>query len=264
MKKNITPLILVCFLNCICYTVCFFAQCAQMPKLYVVTEELPPYQIYNKDGSIGGYSTDIVKALLAKTQVENKIKMMSWARAYNTALHRKNVLLYSVTRTPERQDKFYWIGDILEEKVCYWSLADNEKIQGNKTLTEEDLKKGIMVDTRLSVTSSYLKAKGFKKVYLTSNDIQSMEMLLARRADYILTTEYYLEIVTKQLNIDMNRFTRIVPDFMLSSPLSIAVSKKTDIGLVEKLQAAFKQVKASGLIEQSIKKWKIEELSPRC
>ena len=64
-----------------CFSVHVFATTTQLaPKceIDVVTELLEPYQIELPDGSVGGYSTDIVNALFAEASCQaNRALTMS-------------------------------------------------------------------------------------------------------------------------------------------------------------------------------------------
>ena len=70
--------------------------CAQSKEIKVVTELLEPYQIKKPDGSLGGFSTDVVDALFEITKDLAEIKIMPWARAYEIALSKPNILIYSI------------------------------------------------------------------------------------------------------------------------------------------------------------------------
>lgn len=90
---------------------------ANEKPLKIVTEYLKPYQIKNEDGSLGGYGTDIVQALLTLTNKKADIAVLPWARAYRMALNEPNVLIFSIARTPHRENLFQWIGTIKSHQI---------------------------------------------------------------------------------------------------------------------------------------------------
>lgn len=92
---------------------CNFSQ-AQQPKLKVLTEHAPPYQIETPTGVLGP-APEIVTGALALINHHEPHWVYPWARAYKTATTRKNVLLYSVRRTKSREHQFYWIGPIFKQ-----------------------------------------------------------------------------------------------------------------------------------------------------
>ena len=62
--------------------VCAFS-CMSSERVRVVTEYLEPYQIKLADGSLGGYMTEVVKAVFHLTGDSPDIEVMPWARAFS-------------------------------------------------------------------------------------------------------------------------------------------------------------------------------------
>jgi polar amino acid transport system substrate-binding protein len=100
---------------------------ARAQEIDVVTELLEPYQIEKADGSLGGFSTEVVEALFKITKDQASIKIMPWARAYEVALNQPNTLIYSIAHTQMRDKKFHWIGALKKERlssICFKELKD--------------------------------------------------------------------------------------------------------------------------------------------
>jgi polar amino acid transport system substrate-binding protein len=91
-------------------------------QLQVVTEELPPYNM-TVEGKVAGLSTEVVEAVLREMGVAPNIQAMPWARAYDLALHGNNVMIYSITRTPEREALLQWAGPIAPTR---WFLFSSQ------------------------------------------------------------------------------------------------------------------------------------------
>ena len=79
-------------------------------EITIATEHFPPFQITDDNKITGGFSTEIVNALLEETGVKADIKVFPWARTYRMALTGKNVLIFSITRNEEREHLFNWVG----------------------------------------------------------------------------------------------------------------------------------------------------------
>jgi polar amino acid transport system substrate-binding protein len=77
-------------------------------NVIIVTENYPPYS-YEQEGEITGISTDIVKCIMDESGLEYKIEVLPWARAYEMALNKDDVLIYSIMRIPEHETLFNWI-----------------------------------------------------------------------------------------------------------------------------------------------------------
>jgi len=99
--------------------------CALAGPLRVVTEDYPPYS-YLEAGRVTGYSTAVVRAVLAEAGLEAEIQLIPWARAYDLALHDEQVLIYSIARTPAREHKFRWIGQVAPSEWFLYSLRGHE------------------------------------------------------------------------------------------------------------------------------------------
>ena len=107
---------------------------ASMDKVEIMTEEYPPYN-FTKDGKTVGIATDLlnetIKAMGGKMHAKG-VQMQSWSRGYGLAQKAGEMnLLYSTTRTAEREKLFKWAGPISETRVMVFvhkSKADKVKI----------------------------------------------------------------------------------------------------------------------------------------
>lgn len=102
---------------------------SQDAQLKVVTTEYPPYSYTDETGSVSGISTAIVSALPTKLNVDVPIHSYPWSMAYRTALEKKNTLIYSMVRTPEREELFEWVGVIVQGASFLYSLKGREDIR---------------------------------------------------------------------------------------------------------------------------------------
>ena len=81
-----TMICLACFIS-------LTGNATEMPhyKVKVVTELLEPYQMYDSQGALDGFATEVVKALFQQANADADINVLPWARAYSTALNVKDV-----------------------------------------------------------------------------------------------------------------------------------------------------------------------------
>jgi polar amino acid transport system substrate-binding protein len=226
----------------------------QSKEIKVVTEFLEPYQIKNPDGTLGGFSTDVVKALFEITEDQAEIEVMPWARAYEIALHKPNILIYSIARTKIRDTKFHWIGALKEERLYFWGLKKHY------TKTNYDvsaLKNYKIAVSRNSNSAQYLMSQNFSNIYQLANERQNMNMLFIDRVDLILATQITIETRAKSLGYDFNELQRLNEVAALNNKLSIAFSLGTSSILVQKYQAAFQQLVTNGQLAKLKEKWKL-------
>jgi len=74
-------------------------------ELTILTENLPPLN-YVENGTLVGPSVEIVKEIQKRVGSQEQIQVYPWARAYKMALEDENVILFGMTYTKVREDKF--------------------------------------------------------------------------------------------------------------------------------------------------------------
>jgi len=219
-------------------------------SILVVTEYLAPYQIKNEDNSLGGVSTDVVKALFKETNDEFDIKLMPWARAYKTALTKKDTLIYSILRTPAREKLFHWIGAIKSERIYIWALKSSHFDKIN-TIDQLNTKRIGLV--RNSYAEKFIQNKKFTKIDLLVNDDQNIRMLFKHRIDLIIGDALTLAPRAKKYNLDFSQIEPLFEVKPLSVNLYIAFNLNSDPKLVRRYQQAFKKLEKSGKIKAILK-----------
>lgn len=225
---------------------------AMVQKIDVVTEYLEPYQTQNTDGSLGGFSTEVINALFLLTNDKANIQVMPWARAYEIGLHQPNTLIYSIARTSSREKKFHWIGALKEERLYFWGLK--------KDFPKSDYSVSELRDYRIAVsrnsnTAHYIINQQFNNIYQLSNERQNMKMLFIGRVDLILATEITIKTRSKNLSLEFNKLRKLTEVAALNNKLSIAFSLNTTQELIQKYQTAYQELIISGQLDHLKRKW---------
>ncbi len=213
----------------------------------VVTEYLEPYQVKNSDGSLGGYSTEVIHALFKELNITADIHVMPWARAYEVAKQQKNVLIYSIAHTPARDEIFQWIGSLTEERLYFWGL----KTKFEQTIDDiEQLKDYKVAASRYSNVAQYLIDNKFYNIYQLIKEDQNMLMLYNNRVDLIVATELTVRQRAQKLGLNFEDMLKIKEVQELNNDLSIALSLKTAPEIVTVFQTAYQQLLKKGIIDQ--------------
>jgi len=92
---------------------------ADLNSLNIMTEEFPPFN-YSDNGNLSGLSVDLLikaSAAVGSPITEKDINMAAWARACKTTLSGPNTMLFSTTRTEQREDLFKWAGPIGQNRT---------------------------------------------------------------------------------------------------------------------------------------------------
>ena len=87
-----------------------------LPVFTIMTEDWKPYQ-FEENGELKGVAVEILALILKEIQSNQTvadIKILPWARGYLIAKSEKNAILFSMTRTPERDSQFKWVGPIFQ------------------------------------------------------------------------------------------------------------------------------------------------------
>lgn len=224
--------------------------------LRVVTEEAPPYNM-TVDGKIIGLSTDVVQAVLDEVGMQAPIQSMPWARAYDIALHAENVLIYSITRTPQREKLFKWVGPVASTGWYMYARADsNIRLEGL-----DDARKYQIATVSEDAGEQYLLARGFsigKNLQSSGKYDVGYKKLQLGRVDLLILDELGAYYMARQAGDDPRKtLVRVLnlPDLSRDGEIGMAFSLKTPDALVERFRKALEKIKKNGTYERIQKKW---------
>lgn len=210
------------------------------PDLQLLTEEWKPHH-YVEDGVIKGRTVDLLVNILQRVgskQGREDIVFLPWARAYRQAQLKPNTVLFSTSRTPEREKLFKWAGPILKfDSYFIGKKGRNYKIQNSEDLHQ--YKVGVVID---SASAIFAKRHGIPEANTTFNTqgILNIKMLDAGRIDFIPIQWSNFERLATQAGIDPSEFEPVFP--AASVHLNFAFSLNTPDLVVERFQAAFNEV----------------------
>ncbi|MDW7732663.1 MAG: transporter substrate-binding domain-containing protein [Methanolobus sp.] len=98
----------------------------EVTDLTFYTEQLPPYN-YQENGTLQGLSVDLLETTTEK--MGNKVSredihLVPWTEGYQAALTQNNTVLFSMARTPEREDLFKWAGPVYTNRKVLFARPD--------------------------------------------------------------------------------------------------------------------------------------------
>jgi polar amino acid transport system substrate-binding protein len=230
----------------IIFILCIFSfSTTSKETLRVVTENLPPYQIVKNNKLVAGTSYLIMKNVLKRAGFTSKIEVLPWARAYHTALNDKNVIIFSITRSVEREHQFHWLGTLRELKYRFYSLKSKKSIELNSVKEALNYK---AVAVRDSFEADSLVKLGFisgDNLTLTVGYIEAWNMLLKGRADITYANVFIGDTIHKTLSFENTPFLKhgfTVEEYTLY----VAASINTSNAILTKITAALNSLKADG------------------
>lgn len=207
-----------------------------------VTEDAPPLQ-YMVNGEVRGVSTRLVRDVLTQAGIVARFDVYPWARAMDIALKRKNTLLFSTIRTPEREQQLQWIGKLGRFHLSFLALASNTTVNIGAAPEAKSYVIGAMRD---DYTHAYLLAQGFTDDHLVvrSSLQELLDLLYKGRIDAFLIDRYLVCDLAKQYGFDCAQMKVVYEVPELSVDVYLAANKDSDRADIEKLVQAFKVVKA--------------------
>ncbi|WP_415903513.1 substrate-binding periplasmic protein [Neptuniibacter sp. QD29_5] len=231
------------------FHILFFSYSVHSSPLYQIqTEDFAPYAYELPNGEIDGMALDIIHWMLDDLAIDSPILMLPWARAiHNTRTKNWNVL-FSVARTPEREDWFQWVGPFYSDEI----LLFRKKTIGTPPPSPTTIKQyGLVLVTRDYPEEKILTQQGYKNLAYTTNPSISLKMLLGNRADYLALGKAALPclLAKEKINIETIESTGIS---IHSTELYIAMSKSTPTSEVQRWQNSLDKLKSSSMYEKFI------------
>ncbi|WDE04279.1 transporter substrate-binding domain-containing protein [Thalassomonas viridans] len=228
---------------------------AENPRLISVIE--PPANYLNARGEPDGFVTDIIRTLQEELNNHSKIEFIPEARALKIAEQNANVILFSFSRTPEREQKFHWLGQVQSKKWHIITLKTRQLAIDSpgqlKTLPSIGVVRG-------DVREAWLIAQGFSNISSVASHEQNIRRLLTGRVTAILYELQGLRHLTASLRLEPDTFESVY--IANQSDVYILMSKQgTSPTLLRRWQQAFSQLRHSGKLGQIARKWQARLLS---
>jgi polar amino acid transport system substrate-binding protein len=221
---------------------------AHSAKLTIVTEHLPPLS-YEEHGVVTGYSTEIVNAILSNANLQAPIQVLPWARAYQLAQTQANTLIFSMTRTKEREQEFVWIGPVSPRQIHLYKLKSRKDIQIRNPGDMRAYKLGLvreMASSKELIRNYVIEDKHID--YAPTVD-SNMKKFLLGRVDLIVSLDWSAAYLMKSLGRHPDELESVL---LLDNKHQyyLAMQKDTDPALLQRIRQSFEKVQQSGLMER--------------
>lgn len=216
----------------------------------IYTEEDPPYSFTDENGELCGYGVDIVNEIQQRLGYNYKIQVVPWARAYNIINKRPNVVVFTMSRTRERENLFRWVGPIVKNDWVFVSKK-NSKI---KIKSLQDAKKIELIGAvRNYAWTEYLVKNGFTNIDIVNERKQNPLKLCAGRIDAFVSSDFSYKKAIELNGLNPDDF-KILFRFK-TIQMYIALSLNSDTKIVEAWSSAFNAMKKDGTLKKIYQKW---------
>jgi polar amino acid transport system substrate-binding protein len=217
----------------------------------IMTENYPPFNYQNRDNKIVGITTDIVREILKDIKSKDKIIMMPWARGYKYIINKPNKILFSMTRTPQREYLFKWVGPIISNSWVFYARADSKiKLKSLDDAKSPRYKIGTYMDDALEV---YLKQNNFYNIHSVPQDMLNLKKLIRGRINLWATGQEQALFKMKRLGINPNKITEVFK--IKKAHLYIAFSRTTPDSVINLWQSILNKMKKDGRYKKIVDKY---------
>ncbi|PHS79703.1 MAG: hypothetical protein COB59_00640 [Rhodospirillaceae bacterium] len=140
-------------------------------SIHLISTSVSGGMIEQKGDEIVGAFATFFKEASARSDVAVDYRLVPWARAVKETEHSDNLLLFPFTRTAEREHRFTWLIPLVEDEMCFVSVA-----QQIKTLAQARQLKRVLVWQGTS-HKAFLTAEGFENLITVRTNKKVIEVL---------------------------------------------------------------------------------------
>lgn len=210
--------------------------------MLVLSDEYPPFNYRNSEGKLTGVAIELLSQAYnaANTELDrNKIAVQPWPRSYKQVQKERNIILLSMTRTPEREALFQWVGPIAKTRIGL--------IAKKSSHIKIDKKEGILQyeiggnPTNIGVQLVRKQLGGKAKITITPHPESLVKMLALGRFDLWAYEESSAKLVFESFGLNPNDFESVYT--LSESEIYYALNLKEDPEIVKTLQQAIDNVR---------------------
>jgi polar amino acid transport system substrate-binding protein len=235
MRRNILAAAVVALLISPPWLLASQAPAKGAADLKYYCEDLPPSN-YLEGGVLKGASAETLRLVWKKMGLaEQPIRVVPWARGYEIALKERNAVLFSMSRTAEREALFKWAGPIFTVRSVLLGLSGRDI----RLSSIEDARKYAVGVVKDDVMEPFLQARGFggKNLQSVSGLDVNFEKLELGRIDLIAHSLNTFDKFIEMRSLDPKRYEVYL--VVSVNRNYYAFNRETSDGIVADFQRAF-------------------------
>lgn len=214
----------------------------------ILTEEFPPYN-FTEDGKINGISTEIVREILSRMNHPDNLKVLPWVQAYDMLGKEDNIILFSTTKSPIREDLFKWVGPLVPNNTAFFA----RKGSGLSISSMDDARKVKSIGVyKNDFGELLLKKKGFTNLQSVVDNKLNVKKLVDGKINLWLINDLTGKHMAMEAGLadQIEKVYEVQEDYMY-----MAFSKSTPDSVIEKWQETLDQIKTDGTFAQIFSGW---------
>ena len=221
--------------------------------LQVMTEENPPFN-FTEGGVPRGIGVDLLAAAMSEAGRSfdpASIRVVPWARAYDTVRETPDTMLFSMARTAEREPLFAWVGPILQVQIGVLALRERRIAIASPA----DLASYKIATVRDGAPEQLLLAAGVPESALDRGPgiEANLRKLLAGRVDLVAFNVPGALYTLYRMGNDPAACS--VAYVLKENSLHYAFNKATEPALLKELQAALERIRARGEYDAIVRRY---------
>lgn len=213
-----------------------------------VTENLPPLN-YLDDGHPQGFSVELLRMMASQSGIRLELQVLPWQRAMQVAEASSHSALFSLTRTPEREAQFQWVGPIAQRRILLYKLASRTDLALSQLGELGGSRIGVVRD---SAADRALQAAGLRpgiELEHGLDDATNVRKLLAGRMEYVTLLDWAAAWNLRQLQLPYGTLQAVMEQDV-SKSYWYGLRPDADSALVRRLQAALDAIRRDGRYER--------------
>lgn len=228
---------------------CFAGAAADEPLLLGITENLPPLNFADDNGAAQGFSVELLRLMTGLAGARLEVQVLPWQRAMQVVEATPQSLLFSLTRLPEREAQFQWVGPIAQRRILLYRLASRTDLNLSQLSDLGSARIGVVRD---SAADRQLQAAGLKpgaQLEQGLDDATNVRKLLAGRMEYVALLDWAAAWNLRQLQLP---YATLQPALEqdASKTYWFGLRPDADPALVKRLQQALDSLKRDGRFER--------------
>ncbi|WP_137939668.1 transporter substrate-binding domain-containing protein [Chitinivorax sp. B] len=217
--------------------------------LQIYTEEWPPIT-FSKAGKPAGLAVEVVQAIQAKLKQTDLIRVVPWARGWAMATTYPNVVLFTVTRTPERESLFTFLGPVAVGTTDFYALrGTNIRI---RSLEDARELRSIGVYHK-AVEEQLLLSKGFTNLDTAATPDVAARKLIAERISVWCNANLTMRSIMESAGLDPDQIEKVYT--LQENWLYLTFSRGTDPKLIDSWHRALQELKQDGTFDRIYRQW---------
>lgn len=215
----------------------------------LLTEDYPPYNFTEAD-ELRGVGADVVQAMANAIGYHKRMEALPWKRVMLRLEDEAEIGVFSMTRTPQREEMYAWVGPIVKARVGLYQLTERRSlvhsVQGLRYVEAIGVQAG-------GAHEQALLEYGFENLEPIFNQGSGIQMLAVGRIDLLVSSDIELFEQLKKTELTLDDL-ELVYSFGRGD-LYLAFSKQTSVSALTAWQAAYDHIVENGQFDMIMEKY---------